>query len=327
MDNPLTQSLPIGPRDDQPFADDLRAGLIRPDQKQLPSKYLYDEVGSALFEAICVLPEYGLTRADTRLLRQHARDWALRLPSSIMVAELGSGSSKKTRILLEPLTERQPTQYFPIDISTAALMQCTRELADVAGLDVIGLNQEYLAGLAEVARRRPAGAHLLVLFLGSTIGNFDRPGGEKFLSSVRQILQPGDFLFLSSDLVKAERDLLLAYDDTAGVTAAFNKNMLARINREMSGDFDLARFQHVARWNRTDRRIEMHLRALAEMDVTIEKAELCVHFQEGETIKTEDSYKYEPDEIVALGQRSGFQCEAQWLDFEWPFAQSLLRAA
>ncbi|HRI52896.1 MAG TPA: L-histidine N(alpha)-methyltransferase [Pseudomonadota bacterium] len=311
------------------FVEDLHAGLARSGQKELPSKYLYDEVGSALFEVICVVPEYGLTRADTRLLKQHAAKWVERLPAPVTVAELGSGTSKKTRLILEPLGRRQPTTYFPIDISAAALAQCARELGELSELgamEVVGLNLEYLAGLREVAARRPPGNHLLILFLGSTIGNFDRQQGEAFLRGIREILLPGDHLFLSADLVKPEAALLSAYDDTAGVTAAFNKNVLCRINRELGGNFDLKRFEHVARWNTTDRRIEMHLQAREQMTVTIAKAALRVEFQAGETIKTEDSYKYELSEIVAMAQRSGFVCEEQWVDPEWPFSQSLLRA-
>lgn len=311
------------------FAQDLRAGLTRSGQKELPSKYLYDEVGSALFEVICVLPEYGLTRADARLLKQHAAGWVERLAAPVTVAELGSGTSKKTRLILEPLLKRQKTVYFPIDISAAALAQCARELGELGepgAMEVVGLNMEYLAGLREVAARRPAGNHLLILFLGSTIGNFDRQQGESFLVGIRQVLMPGDQLFLSTDLVKPEAALLSAYDDTAGVTAAFNKNVLCRINRELGANFAVADFEHVAHWNTTHRRIEMHLRARTAMEVEIPKASLRVQFQPGETIKTEDSYKYELAEIIAMAQRSGFACQEQWIDPQWPFAQSLLRA-
>lgn len=311
----------------QTFAHDLRTGLQRAGQKELPSKYLYDEVGSALFEVICVLPEYGLTRADTRLLVRHAPSWTERLPERLLVAELGSGSSKKTRLILEPLSQRQRTRYFPIDISTSALAQCVRELGDVDGLDIIGLNFEYMSGLREVVKQRQRGEHLLVLFLGSTIGNFDRNGAQELLRSVRVLLMPGDLMLLSSDLVKPEPALILAYDDVAGVTAAFNKNVLARINRELGGDFVVSQFAHVARWNATCRRIEMHLQALADMTVTFEKAKLVIDFARGETIKTEDSYKYELQEILDLAQKAGFRCHDWWVDPEWPFAQSLLRAA
>ena len=311
------------------FADDLRAGLCRAvGQKQLPSKYLYDKVGSALFEVICVLPEYGLTRADSSLLEQHAPEWATQLPMPTVVAELGSGSSKKTRLILEPLARRQPTSYFPIDISASALAQCARELSEVSGLQVSGLNAEYLDGLRQVAARCTPTTHLLVLFLGSTIGNFDRGEGEALLRDIRGILRPGDHLLLSSDLVKPEATLLLAYDDPAGVTAAFNKNLLCRINRELGGTFDIAEFEHLARWNSAERRIEMHLQARADMDVRIRSANLTVHFHKGESIKTEDCYKYTADEIIRMGQRSGFVCESQWVaQADWPFAQTLLRAA
>lgn len=327
MDNPITTALLDAPAELEAFAQDLRAGLGRSGQKELPSKYLYDEVGSALFEVICVLHEYGLTRADTRLLLRHQVSLLERLPQSLVVAELGSGSSKKTRLILEPLCLRQPTRFYPIDISAAALVQCARELGEVHGLTVCGLHSEYLAGLHEVGKKRDLGTAMLVLFLGSTIGNFDRQSGEQFLRSVRDVMSPGDLMLLSSDLVKTEAALLSAYDDAAGVTAAFNKNVLSRINRELGGDFDLSQFRHQARWNATERRIEMHLQALRDMTVSVEKADFTVRLAQGETIKTEDSYKYEPQEIIDMARRTGFACEAQFRDAEWPFAQSLLIAS
>ena len=308
------------------FAADLRSGLRTDGQRTLPSKYLYDEVGSALFEVICVLPEYGLTRADTRLLIRHAPSWVSQLPSKTCVAELGSGSSKKTRLILEALAQRQETTFFPIDISRAALAQCARELGDIPNLSVSGLHMEYLPGLHEAKARRQKKGPLLVLFLGSTIGNFARDAGERFLRSVREQLSPGDFMLLSSDLVKSEAELVLAYDDVAGVTAAFDKNVLARINRELDADFDLARFAHEARWNREARRVEMHLVARTDMTVHIRRAQLTVELATGESIKTEDSYKFEREEIRAVAQRSGFSCQQQWLDEEWAFSQSLLIA-
>ncbi len=312
--------------DVESFAADLRSGLRTDGQRTLPSKYLYDEVGSALFEVICVLPEYGLTRADTRLLIRHAPSWVSQLPSKTCVAELGSGSSKKTRLILEALAQRQETTFFPIDISRAALAQCARELGDIPNLSVSGLHMEYLPGLHEAKARRQKKGPLLVLFLGSTIGNFDRDAGERFLRSVREQLSPGDFMLLSSDLVKSEAELVLAYDDVAGVTAAFDKNVLARINRELDADFDLARFAHEARWNREARRVEMHLVARTDMTVHIRRAQLTVELATGESIKTEDSYKFETGEIRDVAQRCGFRCAEQWIDSEWAFAQSLLVA-
>ncbi len=308
------------------FAAEVRAGLTRPSQRELPSKYFYDDVGTALFETICLLPEYGLTRADARLLSAHADEVVELLPSPTLVAELGSGSGKKTRFVLEALALRQPVLYHPIDISQSALAQSERELGLLDRVSVVGFEAEYLDGLKAVARRRLPGQKMLVLFLGSTIGNFDRPAGEAFLARVRAILEPGDRLLLSTDLVKSARELVLAYDDPAGATAAFNKNLLARINRELAADFDLRRFRHRAIWNRAERRIEMHLEATEAMTVRVRAASLAVPFAAGETIWTESSHKYVPEEIGTLAWRAGYGLEKQWTDAMWPFAQSLLVA-
>src|SRR5881394_2568056 len=189
------------------FAADVRAGLTHPGQKELPSKYLYDDIGSALFEVISHLPEYGLTRADERLLRRHGHEIIERLPRHVAVAELGSGSGKKTRWLLEPLCHRQPTSYFPIEISRAALAGCERELGDIDSISILGFEREYLDGLLEIAGRRKRGQHLFVLFLGSTIGNFDGLAGLQFLTQIRRILQPGDCLLLGTDLEKPPSQL------------------------------------------------------------------------------------------------------------------------
>jgi L-histidine N-alpha-methyltransferase len=165
---------------------------------------------------------------------------------------------------------------------------------------------------------------LLVLFLGSTIGNFDREAGEGFLREVRATLRTGDALLLGTDLEKSVAVQMLAYDDPAGVTAAFNMNLLARINRELGANFDLSRFRHEARWSAAERRIEMHLRSTQDQIVLIPAAKLEIRFKEGETIWTESSHKYQPAEVVAMAQRTGFRCEGQWIDEEWPFAQNLL---
>ena len=263
------------------FAADVRAGLSHPGQKELPSKYLYDDVGSALFEVISVLPEYGLTRADERLLRRHADDIVERLPTPVVVAELGSGSGKKTRWILEALCRDQPTSYCPIEISPAALAMCRRELGDIDAISIVGFEREYLDGLLEVAARREEDDHLLVLFLGSTIGNFDRPAGVRFLCEVRRVLQKGDALLLGTDLEKPLHQLLEAYDDPLGVTAAFNLNLLARINRELDADFVLKQFEHVARLNTRERSVEMHIRSKQKQTVTIPGAEFSVTLLEG----------------------------------------------
>jgi L-histidine Nalpha-methyltransferase len=308
------------------FACEVRAGLTQAGQKTLPSKYLYDEVGTALFEVICRLPEYGLTRADERLLRRYASDIVERLPMPVAVAELGSGSGKKTRWILEELSRRQRTFYYPVEISRSALAMCERELGDMDSISMVGFEREYLDGLLEVAGQRKSGQHLLVLFLGSTIGNFDREAGVRFLAAVRQILEPGDALLLGTDLEKPMAQLLEAYDDGLGVTAAFDLNLLARINRELDADFDLKQFAHLARINHEARSMEMHLRSMRRQRVSIPAAELEVEFEEGETIWTESSHKYSAGEIYRMARDAGFCCEAQWIDEEWPFAENLLTA-
>jgi L-histidine N-alpha-methyltransferase len=305
------------------FAADVRTGLSRGGQKELPSKYLYDPIGSALFEVISLLPEYGATRAESRLLRRHSAEIVSRLPSPVVVAELGSGSGKKTRWLLEALCSQQPTSYFPIEISAAALAMCRRQLSDIDSISILGFESEYLDGLHEVSAERRKDQHILVLFLGSTIGNFDRPAGTRFLAEVRRTLRPGDCLLLGTDLEKPVPRLIEAYDDPLGVTAAFNRNLLARINRELGADFQLSEYDHVIRYDADERRIEMHLRARLSQLVTIPKANLTVTLDAGETIWTESSYKYSRDEPFSMARQTGFRCTAQWIDQEWRFADNL----
>jgi len=307
-------------------AAEIRAGLSKAGQKELPSKYLYDEIGSALFEVICLLPEYGLSRAGARLLRQHSPEIIDRLPLPVIVAELGSGSGEKTRWILEALAARQPVRYFPIDISRTALSRCWQELGHLDSVSVVGFERAYLDGLLEVAARRESGERLLVLFLGSTIGNFDRPAGEDFLGQVRRVLLPGDALLLATDLEKPVPQLLGAYDDAAGVTASFNLNILGHVKRVLGGDFDLNKFEHTVRWNGAERRIEMHLRSIEDQTVALAAARFACRFAAGETVWTESCHKYNCAEVVAIGERTGYRCDAQWVDAEWPFAQSLFIA-
>src|SRR5580692_7776590 len=274
------------------FSSDVVVGLSQPGQKELPSKYLYDEVGSALFDVICLLPEYGLSRAGMRLLQRDSHEIVYLLPTPVLVAELGSGSGQKTRLLLQALSKRQRVNYYPIDISGSALSRCQQEIGQMDRVSIVGFESAYLEGLQEVAARRQEGERILVLFLGSTIGNFDRPAGDQFLREVRKILSEGDALLLATDLVKPIEQLLLAYDDPAGVTAAFNMNLLSKA------------------WQR----------------VTIQAANQRFYLREGETIWTESSHKYNPAEVVEMGERTGFRCERQWFDAEWPFAQNLFFA-
>ncbi len=301
------------------FAQDVRKHLGRTPQRELPSQYFYDAVGSRLFEAITELQEYGLTRADERLLRNHAAEIAHAAGIPAAVAELGSGTGRKTRSILEALPR---ARYFPIDLSPTALEACTADLEDIVHVEP--LCASYLEGLEKAAARRNGNGPLLVLFLGSTIGNFEREGGGDFLRSVRRQLRPGDSLLLGADLVKPVETLLLAYDDPAGVTAAFNLNLLARVNRELGGNFNLRQFRHEARWCKPERRIEMHAVSLSRQTVCVPGAGLRFEIEKGESIWTESSHKYTPEDIDNLAGAGGFTVRRRWLDEEWPFAETLM---
>ena len=256
-------------------------------------------------------------------MQKHAEEIVRRLPSNLHVAELGSGSGKKTRYILEAVSRIQPTFYYPIEISPAALAACEKELGQIDMVSIVGYEQPYLDGLRSVAGRLRKEDHLLVLFLGSTIGNFDREAAEEFLREVRRILRFGDALLLGTDLEKSAETQLLAYDDSTGVTAAFNLNLLARVNRELGANFNLKQFTHEARWNAEERRIEMHLRSEKRQSVYIPRAEVVVEFAAGESIWTESSHKYVADQVPKMARRTGFHGEAQWVDKEWAFAQNL----
>ena len=309
------------------FGQDVRDGLTMEEQKELPSKYLYDDLGSHLFESITLLPEYGPTNADARLARKYAAEIADSTPPPVAVAELGSGSGKKTRWILEELAERQPTNYYPIDISSAAIGQCQREMESVPGLDVRGIEGEYVEGLRQMHELRPAGANLLLLFLGSTIGNFRPTEAEEYLKAFRSEMEEGDHFLLSTDLVKPVEQTLPAYDDPTGVTAAFNKNLLTRINNELDGDFDLSEFDHLALYNHEMDRVEMHLVSNSNQTVEVPGADVTVEFEKDETIWTECSHKYTLEKVRDMADESGFNCKHQWVDEEWPFAQTLMVAS
>jgi dimethylhistidine N-methyltransferase len=301
----------------------VRDGLTR-SPKQLSPKYFYDEVGSALFDVITLLPEYGLTRADERLLCAHAEAIALRLAPGIVVAELGSGSGHKTRPILQAFCAQQRVvDYYAIDGSASALEHCRRELSGLPGARIQTLDCFYEEGIEHVVEQRLDHQRLLVLFLGSSIGNFDRDEAADFLARIRSYLRSGDGLLIGADLEKPVHQLLAAYDDPTGVTAAFNLNLLARINRELGADFVLSHFRHEARWSPRERRIEMHLCSTDAQEVTIPASGITVAFDRGESIWSESSYKFTSTELSRLAKSSGFLPDAQWIDREWPFAESL----
>jgi len=312
--------------DVEEFRLDVIKGLDRPPQKFLSSKYLYDAVGSALFETITLLPEYGLTRADERLLETCAPSLREFFSAPPVVAELGSGTGTKTRRVLNALTGMGDITYYPIDVSVAALERCQIDLGQIPQVTLHPLASAYMDGLRQAVDLAPDGSPILVLFLGSSIGNFDRDVAAKFVGDVRRILRPGDVFFLGTDLVKPADALIAAYDDEIGVTAAFNRNVLSRINRELGGEFDISRFRHRARWNATERRVEMHLEAVGGQEVGIQAAGCRVSFADGESIWTESSHKFTCEEVAAMGRDAGFACARQWTDPEWPFAESVLIA-
>jgi dimethylhistidine N-methyltransferase len=308
------------------FGEDVRRDL-RLSPRQLQSKYLYDALGSALFEAICLLPWYRITRSEGRLLSRYGGEMVSGIPGPVSLVELGCGSGEKVSMIARELRKRQrPIPVHLIDISPAALELSEKNLGGIEHVSVVGHRATYEEGLRRAARERPAESTLLVLFLGSNIGNFDPPHSEEFLREIRRALRPGDALLLGADLVKPEAELLLAYDDPLGVTAAFNKNLLRRINTELLADFDLAAFEHRAVWNRLERRVEMHLVSRRAQDVVIPRADLSLRLEAGETIWTESSYKYEPGELLRLGTGAGLRGAGQWIEPEARFALTLFVA-
>lgn len=307
------------------FAEDVKRDLaLTP--KQLQSKYLYDQLGSSLFEAICRLPWYGITRAESRLLMRHAPEIVDEFCGGTIV-ELGCGSGEKIAMLAEALQTRGGSaRVHLIDISPQALEQTEQRLTRLEHVSVVGHQSTYEEGLRKAAAARTSDDPVLVLLLGSNIGNFDTPAALGFLERIRRTLRAGDLLLLGADLVKPEADLIRAYDDPLGVTAAFNKNLLVRVNRELGGTFDLTAFAHRAVWNAEEQRIEMHLVSRSAQRVTIASSGITVDFSAGEHIWSESSYKYDSDQIQEMGASAGFMTLRQWIDPDAGFALTLFLA-
>jgi len=306
------------------LAEDVRRGLTATRKFLLP-QYFYDALGSALFSAICELPEYYVTRAETEILEKHGEEIVESFSPPVRLVELGSGSGKKTRILIEALLARQShLEYAPLDIDPHVLELSARELRTaypqlrvmpIAG-DFRNPDRDTLTG----------NLRTIVLFLGSTIGNLDPDEAASMLTNLRSALRPGDALFLGADLRKPADVLIPAYDDPLGVTAAFNKNILVRINRELGANFDLSTFTHRAVWDEERGRIEMHLVSNVAQTVHIDALQLDVAFTAGESIHTENSHKYDEASLHALAQRGGFQVAKMWMDSRGWFADLLLTA-
>ncbi len=313
----------VSSNDHNGFAEDVRAGLTAI-PKTLKPKYLYDALGSVLFEAICHLPEYYLTRAETEIFERRAPEIVAQLPAPITVVELGSGSSIKTRLLIEAILARQTNLcYQPIDISETILEQSAKQLLeDYPRLRITAHAADYTRGIASIARKD--GEKVLALLLGSNIGNYMPDEARELLKQIRNALRPGDGLLLGADLKKSPETLEAAYNDALNLTAAFSRNILLRINRELNADFDLKQFKHRAFFSEEKSRIEIHLVSLVEQKVNIRGADsnslLQVEFQSGETIHTENSYKYDVEALAALAQVTGFKPARTWLDSDRRFS-------
>lgn len=308
------------------FADDVRRGL-RAFPKRLPPKCFYDDLGSALFEAITHLPEYYLTRAESELLGTYAGDIIDTLGGEIEFLELGSGSASKTRLLITAALARQPTlRYRPIDISRAALLSSSQALVDeYPALRVEGYVGDYFTLLEGAALR--SSHRTVALYLGSNIGNFEPAEAAGLLQALRRTLKSGDALLLGTDLKKSVERLERAYDDPAGVTAAFNKNVLGRINRELGGNFDLRAFEHDAHYDPQRGAVDMFLIATTAQKVRIRELDLQLSFAEFESIHTESSYKYDPEDIERIAAETGFGLVRCWIDSGVDYALSLLSVA
>ncbi|MFI7891915.1 L-histidine N(alpha)-methyltransferase [Streptomyces sp. CACIS-1.16CA] len=314
----LTRTLPVDATDAALRADVL-GGLTR-HPKTLPPKWFYDARGSELFEEITRLPEYYPTRAEREILQTRAEEIAA-ASGARTVIELGSGSSEKTRHLLEVLPDLH--SYVPVDVSESALTGAAESLlAEHPGLSVHALIADFTAGLVLPQTPGPR----LVVFLGGTIGNLLPEERATFLRSVRAMLSPGDALLLGTDLVKEEETLVAAYDDAAGVTAAFNKNVLSVVNRELGADFPLDGFDHRAVWNPRERWIEMRLRARRALSVKIRELDLVVPFEAGEELRTEVSAKFRPEDVREELAAAGMRLAQWWTDAAGRFALSLATA-
>ena len=312
------------------FAAEVRAGLTAV-PKRLPCRFFYDETGSQLFEEICALPVYYLTRAEREILRERAGEIVALMPAATTLVELGSGSATKTRYLIDALLRRQDTlRYVALDISRGALVSSARKLlAAYPRLMVDAVAAEYADGLRYLRNLAALDPGVdrpkLFLWLGSNVGNLARAEAAAFLRRVRETMRPRDRLLIGIDLRKDRAQLEAAYDDARGVTARFNLNLLARINRELGGRFDLDGFAHRAVYHEPEGRIAMELVSRCDQVVPIDALNLHVRFAAGEAIHTEDSYKYSDDEICALAAAAGYAVERQWHDTERRFSQTLLQ--
>jgi len=306
----LTATPPIStPESSSDFLADAIAGLSS-NPRTLPCKYFYDERGAALFQKICELPEYHITRTEVEILDRNRADIASQLGSNVELIGLGTGAGTKTRILIEALD--CPAVYIPIDISEKQLVESTVLFRKVfPELEILPVCADYLQPVAIPSAQHKA-ARNIVYFPGSTIGNFEPDEAVEFLRRIANVCGASGGLLIGVDLKKNRSALEAAYNDRAGITSQFNLNLLERMNRELAADFDLDQWRHQALYNSTDGRIEMYL--ISEMDQFVHLDEQKFHFRRGEKIITEFSYKYEPEEFAALADNAGFKFNRMWTD-------------
>jgi L-histidine Nalpha-methyltransferase len=318
---PIPVSAPV---ERSAIANDVLRGFTS-SPKSLPPRLFYDARGSELFEAITRLPEYYLTRTERAIFEQYAQEMVAAAGDGLSIIELGAGTAEKTTVLLRAALKRQfSLSYFPVDVSSSALDVARQRLADeLPRLTVEPIVSDYTQGLKQLGNIH---GRKLVLYIGSSIGNFEPDEAAAILRRIRQSLHTGDSLLLGTDLVKKESILHAAYNDKQGVTAAFNLNILQRMNRELGADFKLRRFRHEAVWNPAASRIEMYLVSLATQLVHIPALDLKIPFAEGERIHTENSYKFTSETINGIVSAAGFSLERSWTDPQNYFAVHLARA-
>ena len=304
------------------FAEEIASSLNR-QSKFISPKFFYDKRGSDLFEKICALPEYYPTRTEIDILKNLQGKLPSFLDDSFRLVELGSGSSVKTRLILDVFAKlSQTTEYFPIDISEILTQSSQQLLEDYDDLSITGIIDTYEGGLEFL--KHYDDKNNLIIFLGSSFGNFPPFDGKNFLQKINSTMKPGDLFLIGLDLVKDSNILESAYDDSQGVTAQFNLNVLSRINDELDGDFDLNNFLHHSVYNKDDQRIEMYLKSLVNQSVIISKSNLSLKLEKNELIHTEYSHKYTPDQIRALFEGTGFKINHIWSDEKSYFSLTLV---
>jgi dimethylhistidine N-methyltransferase len=322
IDNNLQYFKPHSTKIEKTFADEIFSSLNR-DSKYVNPKFFYDKKGSSLFEKICDLPEYYPTRTEIKILKNIESDLLQYLDDSFRLVELGSGSSTKTRLILDILDKIQNAiEYFPIDISEILTESSELLQRDYQDLKITGIIDTYEGGLEFIEKYDDK--KNLIIFLGSSFGNFTPNEGKTFLQKINSIMKNDDLFLIGLDLVKDKKILEDAYDDSQGITAKFNLNVLSRINDELDADFVLNNFKHVAKYNEKDQRVEMYLKSLVNQSVIISKANLSLKLKQGELIHTEHSHKYKISQIKELMDETGFIIRQNWLDANNHYALTLV---